>query len=403
MKRKSIQSLRIIMLSLIVTFLGCSEEQGPIPLERNLTPPGEVKNVMVENLPGKAKLQYTLPEDEDLLYIVARYTLENGTPLEVKSSYYNNSMLIEGFTGLSEKEVKIYAVNRSETESEPVTVTVAPLEAPIFDVFKSLETSPDFGGVRINAKNPTEEDIALLVLQKNLQDDWEPLPTSIYTSVREISQSLRGFDTIPQDFAFLVRDRWLNTTDTLFTTLKPIYETLMPREDMKPITLSNDAELIAAHTEVRDLFNGGTLEWYDSYFTSRTVDTEDHLVTFDIGKETKLSRLHIWQFSEPIGGQRLYYYLGAMRYFKVWGANELNDGDLSGWTLLGEFEVKKPSGLPYGQEDNNDLVAAKDGADYEISINNPAVRYLRIQCMENWAGGDYMAVSEVQVYGNPDF
>jgi hypothetical protein len=391
------------MLSLIVTFLGCSEEQGPIPLERNLTPPGEVKNVMVENLPGKAKLQYTLPEDEDLLYIVARYTLENGTPLEVKSSYYNNSMLIEGFTGLSEKEVKIYAVNRSETESEPVTVTVAPLEAPIFDVFKSLETSPDFGGVRINAKNPTEEDIALLVLQKNLQDDWEPLPTSIYTSVREISQSLRGFDTIPQDFAFLVRDRWLNTTDTLFTTLKPIYETLMPREDMKPITLSNDAELIAAHTEVRDLFNGGTLEWYDSYFTSRTVDTEDHLVTFDIGKETKLSRLHIWQFSEPIGGQRLYYYLGAMRYFKVWGANELNDGDLSGWTLLGEFEVKKPSGLPYGQEDNNDLVAAKDGADYEISINNPAVRYLRIQCMENWAGGDYMAVSEVQVYGNPDF
>jgi hypothetical protein len=391
------------MLSLIVTFLGCSEEQGPIPLESNLTPPGEVKNVTVENLPGKAKLQYTLPEDEDLLYVVARYTLENGTPLEVKSSYYNNSMLIEGFTGLSEQEVKIFAVNRSEIESKPVTVTVAPLEAPIFDVFKSLETSPDFGGVRINAKNPTEEDIALLVLQKNLQDDWEPLPTSIYTSVSEISQSLRGFDTIPQDFAFLVRDRWLNTTDTLFTTLKPIYETLMPRENMMPITLNNDALAPSSWSNVRDLFNGGTLEYYDTYFTSRTVDTKDHLVTFDIGRKTKLSRLHIWQFSEPIGGQRLYYYLGAMRYFKVWGANELNDGDLSGWTLLGEFEVKKPSGLPYGQEDNNDLVAAKDGADYEISINNPAVRYLRIQCMESWAGGDYMAVSEVQVYGNPDF
>ena len=92
-----------------------------------------------------------------------------------------------------------------------------------------------------------------------------------------------------------------------------------------------------------------------------------------------------------------------MKIFKIWGANELNDGDLSGWTLLGEYEVVKPSGLPYGQEDNNDLIAAKDGVDYEIPIDKPAVRYLRIQCMENWAGGDYMAVSEAQVFGNPNF
>ncbi|WNH10975.1 DUF5000 domain-containing lipoprotein [Thalassobellus suaedae] len=171
---------------------------------------------------------------------------------------------------------------------------------------------------------------------------------------------------------------------------------------MNPITLPNDAELIASHTEVRDLFNGGTLDWSDTYFTSRTIDVGPHLVTWDIGRTTKLSRLHIWQFSEPIGGQRLYYYLGAMRKFRIWGANELNDGDLSGWTLMGEYEVIKPSGLPYAQEDNNDLVAAQDGADYEISIDKPAVRYLRIECLENWAGGEYMAVSEVEVYGNPN-
>ncbi|MDN3667557.1 DUF4959 domain-containing protein [Algibacter miyuki] len=403
MKQHVIQSTRIIILALILAFLGCSEEEGATAMESNTTPPGAVSNVTIENLPGKVKLDYTLPNDKDLLYIVARYTLENGTAMEVKSSYYQNTMMLEGFTGLSEQEVAIYAVNRSETQSEPVKVTVSPLEAPIFEVFRSIELNADFGGVRINAQNPTQEDIALLAMQKNIQGNWEPLPTSIYTSASEIAQSLRGFDTIPQDFAFLVRDRWLNVTDTLFTQIKPLYETLMPRENMLPVTLDNDAELIASHTEVRDLFNGGTLEWYDTYFTSRTVDTEDHLVTFDIGTVTKLSRLHIWQFSEPIGDQRLYYYLGAMKTFKVWGANELNNGDLSGWTLLGEFDVKKPSGLPYGQEDNNDLVAAKDGADYEISIDNPAVRYLRIQCMENWAGGDYMAVSEVQVYGNPDF
>ncbi|KJD34692.1 hypothetical protein PK35_02720 [Tamlana nanhaiensis] len=405
MKQKLIQSSWIIVFTLLITVFSCEEEVGPQPLENNTTPPGMVENVIIENLPGKARLEYTLPDDDDLLYISARYTLENGTDMEVKASYYQNSLLLEGFRGLSQVDVNIYAVNRSETKSAPVTVTVEPLEAPIFDVYRSIETSPDFGGMRLEADNPTEEDIALLVMQKNLQGDWEPLPSSIYTSVSEIGQSLRGFDTIPQDFALVVRDRWLNVTDTLFTQVKPLYETLMPRENMAPITLPNDAELIASHTEVRDLFNGGTLEWYDSYFTSRTIDVGNHLVTWDIGTQTKLSRLHIWQFSEPIGGQRLYYYLGAMRKFRIWGANELNDGNLEDgtWTMLGEFEVIKPSGLPYAQEDNNDLVAAQDGADYEISIDKPAVRYLRIECMLNWAGGQYMAVSEVEVYGNPDF
>lgn len=403
MKQKLKQSFWILIIPFIAIVFSCEEETGPTPLENNTTPPGIVENVVVENLPGKVRLEYTLPDDDDLLYIVARYTLENGTEMEVKASYYQNSMLLEGFAGLSTSEVDIYAVNRSETESNSVSVEVQPLEAPIYDIFRSLETSPDFGGVRIEADNPTEEDIALLVMQKNAQDDWEPLATSIYTSVNEISQSIRGYDPIEQDFAFVVRDRWLNTTDTLFTNLTPIYEALMPRENMNAITLANDAELIAAHTEVADLFNGGYLEWYDSYFTSRTIDVGNHLVTWDIGAETKLSRLRVWQFSEPIGGQRLYYYLGAMKKFKVWGSNELNDGDLSGWTLLGDFEVIKPSGLPYAQENNDDLIAAQDGADYEIAIDKPAVRYLRIECEENWAGGQYMAVSEVEVYGNPDF
>ena len=348
------------------------------------------------------KLSYTLPNNQDLLYIVARYTLENGTPMEVKSSYYNSSMLLEGFAGQSERDVEIYAVNRSEAESNPVQIKVNPLEAPIFDVFKSLEVQADFGGLRITADNPNLENLAILVMQKNVENDWEPLPTSIYTATDEIKKSLRGFDTISQNFALTIRDRWLNVTDTLYTEIKPLFETIMPKSDFVGVNLSNDAEVICCYP-VSNLWDGEFLQYWGSYFTSRTIDTKDHLVTFDIGKKTKLSRLKIWQFSEPIGGQRLYYYLGAMKTFRIWGSNELNDGDLSGWTLLGDFEVKKPSGLPYAQETNEDLLAAQDGADYEISFDMPAVRYLRIQCLDNWAGGDFMAVSEVQVYGNPNF
>lgn len=404
MKQIIITSIRVLMLSLILSFVACSEDQGPQPLEHNSNAPAEVTNVSVENLPGKARLTYTLPSDEDLLYVVARYTLENGTPMEVKASYYSNTMLLEGFSGQSPTEVKVYAVNRSETESKPVTVSVTPSKAPIFDIFDSLVAQPDFGGIRITADNPTKEEIGILVMQKNIQGDWVPLSTSIYTSVDEVGQSLRGLEAVPQDFAIVVRDKWLNYTDTLYTNIEPFFEQLMPKSAYVGVHLANDTKVIGTYP-VSNLFDGQFLEWWGSYFTDRTVDVGNHLVTWDIGAKTKLSRLRIWNFSEPIGGQRMYYYLGAMKKFRIWGSNTLNDGNLDDgtWTMLGEYEIKKPSGLPYGQENNDDLLAAKDGADYEIALDKPAVRYLRIECLENWTGGKFMAVSEVHVYGNPNF
>lgn len=402
MRLKFIKYISILILPLFGVLFSCSKDEGPSPLENSTIAPGEVGNVAVQNLPGKAKLTYSLPNDEDLLYIVAQYTLENGTKMEVKSSYYNNSMVLEGFTGLTENEVTLYAVNRSEVKSKPVKVSVAPLRAPVYDVFDSLIVQPDFGGIRIKADNPTNENLAFLIMTKNIQGDWEPLPNSIYTTTSEINQALRGFDTIKQQFALVVRDRWLNKSDTLFQEVKPIYETLMPKSNYAAIHLANDSKVIGTYP-VKNLWDGQFLEYWGSYFTDRTIDVGNHLVTFDIGKVTKLSRLKLWEFSEPIGGQRLYYYLGAMKKFRIWGSNTLNDGDLSGWTLLGDFDIKKPSGLPYGQENNDDLLAARDGQDFEISIDMPAVRYLRIECIENWSGGQFMAVSEVHVYGNPNF
>lgn len=409
MRLKFIIYISILILPLFGLLFSCSEDKGGKPLENSTIAPGEVEGIAIENLPGKAKLTYSLPDDKDLLYVVAEYALENGTKMEVKASYYNNSMLLEGFRGNSETEVTVYAVNRSEVKSSPVKIKVNPLLAPIFDVYDALTVQPDFGGLRIKTVNPTKENLSILVLQKNTQGDWEPSPKSIYTKTTTVNQALRGFEIKPQEFAFVIRDRWLNVTDTLFQEVTPIFEQLMPKSSYGAIKLANDAQVIGTYP-VTNLWDGQFLEWWGSYFTGRTLDIGNHLVTFDIGKITKLSRLRIWQFSEPIGGQRLYYYLGAMRKFRIWGSNTLNNGDLSGWTNMGEyevgkdfFEVIKPSGLPYAQENNDDLIAARDGQDWEISIDKPAVRYLRIECLENWTGGQFMAVSEVHVYGNPNF
>ncbi|PHN02717.1 DUF5000 domain-containing lipoprotein [Flavilitoribacter nigricans] len=390
-----------IWLSAALLFVACEAEEGPVPLESNSNPPGQLTNIQVENLKGKVRLRYTLPEDEDLLYVRANYTLENGETVEVKSSFYNNFMLLEGFRGEQDVPVQLRTVNRSEVASEPVEISVNPLLAPIFDVFSTLKVETDFGGVRITATNEDKDDVSILVMNRNDLGDWEPLPNSIYTSSLDINQSIRGYDTTAVDFAITIRDRWLNTTDTLFTTLKPLYETLIPTSGYRPVRLLNDQPPYPEN-RVEYLWDGQFF-WPNVWLTLRSDPSQDHTVTVDMGTTAKLSRIKMWQYPEWVGGVQTYYYLGAMKEFRIWGTNETPDpsGSFDGWTLLGEYEVTKPSGLPYGQQSNEDVLSATAGEDFEIPFDAPPVRYIRVQNLENFAGQESLAIAEMLMYGAP--
>lgn len=157
--------LKIITIIIVFIAVGCDENKLE-PIENNTTPPGTVSNVTVENLAGKAKITYALPKDQDLLYVKAEYTLASGKRMEIKSSYYSNSLVVEGFSKAEEQTVTLYAVNRSEVSSEPVEVKVNPLESPIWDVFRSLETKAAFGGIFLGAENMLRHELALLVMEK---------------------------------------------------------------------------------------------------------------------------------------------------------------------------------------------------------------------------------------------
>lgn len=397
--------LKNLMYLFVVSFLitACKEEEGPSPYENNQVPPDPISNVQIENLKGKVRLTYTLPSNEDLLYVQANYLLENGMPMEVKSSYYNNNMLLEGFTGLQEVEVQLFAVNRSEVASIPVFITVQPDLAPIYDVFDSLEVTPDFGGFRVRATNPEEESLAILILETNELNQIEETPNSIYTSVIDIERAVRGYNPVLQEFGFTVRDRWNNLTDTLYVELTPIFEAAIPKSGYNPYILDNDQPGYPENT-VDNLWDGDTKNWPNVWLTLREDPTENHTVTFEIGTTAQLSRIRIWDYPEWVNGVQTYYYLGNMRYFRIWGTNEVPDqsGSFDSWTLLGEYESIKPSGLPYEQQSNEDVITIEAGVDYDIPIDAPPVRYIRIQNLENWAGLESLAISEVQVYGNPN-
>ncbi|MCL6218201.1 DUF4959 domain-containing protein [Zunongwangia pacifica] len=399
MKTKILNYLAVI--GTIIGMISCSDEDLQTPLESNEVAPQQVSDVSVENLPGKAKISYRLPEDQDLLYVKAEYTLANGREMVVKSSYYNSTMLLEGFAGEESNEVEITTVNRSEKESEPVKVTVNPLKAPIYDVFETIESGAAFGGLYINAENPDREDLALLLMEKNDLGDWVINPFSVYTKTDEIKRTIRGYDTIPREFAITVRDRWLNYTDTLFTTIKPLFEEAIPTP-YKGIKLPNDAPRHNS-TPLDGLWDGNLMNWAGVYLTQGTYTENLHMFTFDLQVEAKLSRIVIWDYPEYFNG-RTYYYKGCMKKFEIYGASELDtSGDLSSWTLLGTYEETKPSGLPYGQQNNEDYETALAGFSWEIPADMPKVRYIRIRNLENWEGGKSLAIGELQVYGNTKF
>lgn len=388
------------IFTMAITFLIVSCDQNNLePLENNSTPPDQVENVAVENLAGKAKITYTLPSNQDLLYVKAVYTLASGRIMEVKSSYYNNSLTVEGFADTDEHEIKLYAVNRSETESIPVVVKIKPLEAAIWGVFRSIVSKPAFGGVFIEASNLTRENLSILVMEKDEQSDWVVNPRSIYTSTDIIGKTIRGFTPVNHDIAITVRDRWLNTTDTIFTSVTPYEEFTLAKSGYKHFPLPGDTK---THTSAipSGMWDGNIMDWPKVFLTDGSVPGQ-HVVTFDTGVLAKMSRIVIWDYPEYYNG-RTYYYIGDLKEFEIWGSASPNpDGSLdSSWFKLGTYNAVKPSGLPFGQQTTEDYDTAVAGFSWEFDVNAPKVRYLRIVSLKNWAGIGTMAIGEVQVYGN---
>ena len=205
---------------------GCEEEGNREPLEHDSTPPGQVTNIQAKAGPGIVTLRYTLPKDENLLYVKAVYTLQSGAEREVRASYYTNTMTLDGFFDTEEHEVKIYSYNKSEVASEPVIIKVRPEESPIWEVRRTLALNPDFMGVRVTAENESKADVAIQVFYKDSLGEWSNME-GIYTSTTNIKQTLRGLDTLTYEMGAVIRDKFQNYTDTLYASVSPYFETAL--------------------------------------------------------------------------------------------------------------------------------------------------------------------------------
>lgn len=362
------------VLSVFVLFFSsCEPVDLRNPLENDGKVPGVLTDIEVENLPGGATISYTLPDDKDILYVIADYEIRKGVAHDVKSSYYNSSVTILGFGTTDEYAVDLYVVDRSGNKSERKTVKVKPLTPPVQHAFEELDYRSSFGGIHLTFKNETKADLVTNILVRNQANEWIEYD-KYYSSLPTGNYSVRGLNAVPTTFGVFLYDRWNNHSDTLIREVTPLFEMVLNKSKFKEVPLAGDGA------------NAWTLPglWNDVPQSGNGISSTGPFpkrFQFSIGTKSKLSRFKIWGVYD---GRE--YSSGNIKEFEVWGSNNPNpSGSFDGWVLMGTYTVVKPSGLPEGELSNDDKAMAAAGFEFDISPDAPAVLYVRLNILSAFA------------------
>ncbi|MDR2773630.1 MAG: DUF4959 domain-containing protein [Tannerella sp.] len=396
----------VIAAMTLLLCIACSEEfTGQFPTDD--TPPSPVTVIpgSTVNFPGGATITYQLPDETDLLYVKAVYTLPDGTRQEVKASSFSNSLTVKGFgRGMSTK-VQLISVDRSRNESRPAEVEIHPEDSPIYDIFSSIEVNESWGGFLLQWDNPMKEDIVLSVFRKNKDGVFENIE-NFYSSAATVLQSVRGQDSVRTDFAVSVRDSYNNFTDTLTVSIKPWYETMLDRSRFIAIPKSAKFTVSQYGTSNMNILWDGVVENVPSeglyYFNTGTYQP---YFSINLGVRAKLSRFRYWSRSD------YYFRLHSAKEIQLYGTNDPVVGNNpesedSEWILLNPevFVSVRPSGLSTSvPATDEDYAYALEGEEWEIPLDAPAVQYVRFKQLSSWTGTMALTCSEIRFWGDPNF
>lgn len=398
------------MLLLLICFAAasCTKSDGDRgPLSKDKTKPGVVTNVRVNNFNGGANIIYDLPAHDDLLYVMAEYKINDKVTRQTKSSYYLDSLVVNGFEKSQEYEVKLWAVSRADIKSDPVVIKVHP-DTPYYQLIKrSIIVTPDFGGVNVKAVNKDRRPVSLSVIAMNPDVNRFEIQDQHFTDVDSIAYSIRGFAAEPRQFGVFVGDEFGNVSDTAIVTVTPFFTMLLDKKKFSTYRLNSDAKT-GYGWEVLYLWDDKVVEaqgpgWHT---TGGSIPMQ---CTFNMGQTAKLSHFRLWER----GGGSTYNY-GEPEEFTIWGSNVENPADanmpsfapegtvLGDWVNLGNYHFPDPpSGLSPGATNAGDRQYVEAGVDFNIPLNAPPVKYIRFQVKSTWGGVDYCHMMELSFYGNP--
>lgn len=407
---------------LAVGFAGCkTESEG----SRDTVPPGKLSNVEFTPLNGGGYFRYTIPSDEDYLYARAEYETDAGETISRTSSVYCDSLMISGLGSVRPYEVRLYAVDNSANESEPVVMEVTPLEPNVTAIASTLKIYPGFSALVITLENPLEEAVDIYVNIKTA-DGREAL--KVYSSnLPEDRIFINQLEAIPYTVSAYIQDRYGNATPEMdfgtmtpledyelskdsFTFLRdqllygshwdygePVWEDQHPYEDYMPM-YTQDSMKNAKETN----FEGNINKFWDgmidedvsyslNYFHSGTSYPFSYFI--DLGREVCISRLRIWQRNQY---QWAKY---SVKTFHIYISNDPDpsDGVLDDWEYVGEYTLNKPAGEAEAK------LEFTEGSEFWVYPDDPQFtrpfRYLRFKAVKDFDNGTIGCMSEITLYG----
>ena len=389
---------KLLLIPLFVfAAIACSDKE-----DDDTTPPGVLTVDLVTPTNGGGIINYTLPDDNDILYVKAEYTNSNGVDVSRASSSYNNSIEIDGLNQTTALTITLYVVDENFNQSAPILIELVPLESFIYLVQESIELAADLGGFRITWDNIESKTVYVYV---HINDGTEEAVRILSSDNAQESIAVRGLPSTEISISTRVQDFDENTT-TLEEkgTLTPLFEEVIDKSTWT---------LLASQSVNGNAWEGDSTNFWDDVIdtTGNNSDNSYFMIWRDLNggslnwpldlvinlnKNVKITRFSVWQRAFWYNGPSdipYYFQEENMKSFTIYASN-----DAQVWQELGQFDIGDPRDSD-GNIPVSALESAANGHEFELDAVSETFRYLKFSVTSNYGSETYVNGSEITLYG----
>ncbi len=412
---------QILILIILLTVAACKKQQR-FTMESDSTPPGKITLRSYQPLYGGARFFYTIPNDEDLLGVEAVYTNENNQTFKFMSSYFIDSVDVYGFADIRDYKVQLFAVDRAGNRSEPLDVSITPLEPAYRKVASTIQAKPGFSSFFLDWNNELQQNITVYVDYEFPDKGTTRNLTTVFSSNlltdRRFVNDL--FLTPSEKVKVKVRvgDIYGNITDpidkgefNLFEDVQiPKQNWVLPNANDSiggvPMCFGNGLEGRSAKVIDGIIDRGDNLNFMHTQARGRTGRAADGNMPWnfiiDLGAKYEISRIittqrHSGGLANVNRGQ--YYQSENVGLFRVYIWDDVKNA----WEFIMEHKIPVPQGL-------TELEFVKKGEAGDMAYmfpDNPAytkaTRWFRYEAVKSFNGNytldDANCLSEITLFG----
>jgi hypothetical protein len=371
---------------------------------------------------GGAVIYFTPPSDKDVLTVDASYVNAQGKTVWFSSSYFSDSLNVYGFADVSEYIVNVYAVDRAGNKSEPMPVSITPLEPAYTRVARSIVLKAGFLSFFLEWKNEIRQNVNVYLdftyTQDGQQKEQHRINTSNLAEDQWFIRDLNLTENDPVNVKVRVEDSYGNTTETIDKgEIKLMVDEKIPKDkwvlpeageyiDDVPMGFFSAYEGRAKYI-IDDIIDGESNTGYNGGHTGggNIGGVPPWNVLIDLGDEYEISRIITHQqYRGSINSLRGHYY-GAenVQVYNMYIMNERGE-----WTFVRQHTI------PYtrGQADIEYMQMGKAGDMAYLYTDEPhfskPTRWFRYEALLTFTDSDdphanrtysTNCISEITLYG----